>query len=476
MDRGMHNGLELEDHRRPNRVDENTRPPVNIEAEFGTLSGMVLDNSKIDDVLAFLQPDDFYRDTNQMVFRAIRGLWGGGKVVDGITLADELERRGEFHAIGGDDGLGRIIKSAPSAANTIFYAQIVKQKAISRTLLAVAERIRQDAYSANFTAEELLASAERALFEVADQNSGQKEYSVLADTIGGTVDRIFERQNGRRVEGVPSGWRELDDVTGGFKSGQLIYLAARTSMGKTALALNVIANVATESQIAVLVFSLEMEEEELKERLIATVAEVDGDKIQALNTMDDQDYYRVAMARDHLKQAAKIIIDDTPSRNVYQIASAARRAKAKHGVGLIVVDQIQLVEPENRRESRQLQIGVISRRLKILARELGVPILVLSQLNRGPEDREGHRPRLSDLRESGDQEQDADIVLLIHRDDYYDKDKNRGEAVLIVAKNRSGRRTDVEMGYVARIMKFIPRSQLTRFENPFAGVPAAQAY
>lgn len=460
----LHNG-----HRRPNLVTEETRPTANVAAETGTLGGMLLDNDTIDDVAAFLRTEDFYHDAHVILCRAIFDMRGRGMVVDAITLADELTRRGEFASIGGDARLERLLESVPHAASTVYHAQIVKQKAVSRALEEIYDKGRRDIRSNNFTAEELLASAQREIFAITDESAGGKDYAVLADTIGGAVHRIFARQNGQRIEGVATGWPELDDVVGGFRPGQLIYVAARTSMGKTALALNILAHAVCMGKVPTFVSSLEMERDELEDRLLASVAEVDGDKIRALKGLDPTDQQRVIHAAEMLQNAAPVLIDDTPNRNVFQIAAAVRRAKARHRVGLVMIDQIQLIEPENRRESRQLQIGGISRRLKILARETGVPIIVMSQLNRGPEDRDGHRPRISDLRESGDQEQDADIVLLIHRDDYYDKDKNPGCAEVIVAKNRNGRRSDVPMAYISRFMKFIPRAQLANYQEPPRG-------
>ncbi|WP_435006495.1 replicative DNA helicase [Tundrisphaera lichenicola] len=430
-------------------------PPQNLEAELCVLGSVLLDNETLHDVVPLVKVEDFYRDSHQTIYRAIRDLYDLGKAIDAITLVEELTKRGEFEKIGGDDTIRKILEAPPHAANAKYYAQIVRQKSISRELIEGANEILRDGYSNNFSADELLQAAERRIFAIAeDQAAG--ETVELKDVIVTAMDRITARAEDQHVvTGVGTGYYDLDEITGGFQGAQLIILAARPSMGKTALALNICEHVICDLKKAVLFVSLEMGELELVERLLSSRSRVDGHKLRTGKNLGQQDL--VALGRGYAElRAAPLFIDDTPARNMLQVTANARRLKLRQDIGLIVIDYIQLVDSEESRDSRQEQIAKISRRLKQLARELKIPVIALSQLNRAVENREDRRPRMADLRESGAIEQDADLVLLLHRPEYYDANDQPGIAELIIAKNRSGATGTVKFAFL---------KNLTRFEN-----------
>ncbi len=432
-------------------------PPQNLEAEKGVLGSVLLDNDVLHEVVALLSVVDFYRDAHQTIYQAIRDLYDQGKGIDAVTLADELTRRDQFDKIGGDETLREIVDSVPHAANAKYYAAIVRERSISRQLIDSATEIIRDGYSNQFTAQDLLESAERKVFAIAEDQI-QGDTLELRDVVTRAMDRIAERADsgGHAVTGVASGLIDLDDITGGFQPGQLVILAARPSMGKTALALNICEHAAIELKSPVLFVSLEMGHLEIAERLLCSRSRVNGYKLRTGMGLGNREMTQLAKAFSDLSNNGHIFIDDTPTRNMLQITASARRLRRRKEVGLIVVDYIQLVDSEESRDSRQEQIAKISRRLKTLARELPVPVIALSQLNRAVENREDRRPRMADLRESGAIEQDADIVLLLHRPDYYDANDQPGIAELIVAKNRNGRTDTVKLTFV---------KNLTRFEN-----------
>ena len=436
-------------------VEFDRLPPQNLEAELSVLGSLLLDNEMLHEVVPILKVEDFYRDSHQLIYRAIRDLYDLGKGVDAITLIDELTRRGELEKADAQETISRACEDTPSAANAKYYAQIVKQRAISRELIEGANQILRDGYSNNFTADELLLSAERKIFAIAeDQATG--ETVEIKDVIVEAMDRITARAEDRHaVTGVSTGYYDLDNITSGFQGTQLVILAARPSMGKTALALNVCEHVICELKKAVLFVSLEMGELELVERLLSSRARVDGYKLRTGKGLGQQDMVQLGKAYNELHSTG-LFIDSTPARNMLQITANARRLKLRQDLGLIVVDYIQLVDAEESRDSRQEQIAKISRRLKQLARELKIPVIALSQLNRAVENREDRRPRMADLRESGAIEQDADLVLLLHRPEYYDANDQPGIAELIIAKNRAGATDTVKLQFT---------KNLTRFEN-----------
>lgn len=430
-------------------------PPQNLEAEQGVLGSILLDNDVLHDVISILDVEHFYRDAHQVIYRAIRELYDLGKAVDLITLAEELTRRDQFKAIGGDDLLSQILGTVPHAANAKYYAQIVRQKAISRALIEGANEILREGYSNNFSSEELLEAAERRIFTIAEDKV-KGETVELGDVVTQAMDRISARAEAKHaITGVPSGFLDLDDITAGFQGQQLIILAARPSMGKTALALNICDHAAVNKGIPVLFVSLEMGRVELAERLLCARSRVDGYKLRTGQNLGNREMTLIGKAYYELR-AAPCFIDDTSARTMLQITANARRLKLRKQIGLVVVDYIQLVDSDESRDSRQEQIAKISRRLKSLARELDVPVIALSQLNRGVENREDRRPRMADLRESGAIEQDADLVLLLHRPEYYDANDQPGVAELIIAKNRNGATDTVKFAFLKNI---------TRFEN-----------
>jgi replicative DNA helicase len=432
-------------------------PPQHLEAERGVLGSILLNNEVLHDIIVFLRAQDFYRDAHQTIFAAIRELYDKNKGIDAVTLAEELKHRGQFEQVGGDDTLTEIVTSVPHAANGKYYAEIVKQKATNRQLIESATEIIRDGYSNQFTAQELLEFAERKIFGIAeDQIRG--ETLGIEDVIKQAMDQIVVRaeSGGHAVTGLATGLIDLDDMTGGFHPGQLIIVAARPSMGKTALALNIVDHIGVNLNFPVLFVSLEMGHLEIGERLLCARSRVDGDKLRRGLGLGIEQMKKLGKAYSELCKSGKIFIDDTPARTMMQIAASARRIKRRSQISLLVVDYIQLVDSEETRESRQEQIAKISRRLKTLARELKVPIVALSQLNRAVESREDKRPRMADLRESGAIEQDADMVLLLHRPEYYDANDQPGIAELIVAKNRNGPTGPIKLTFL---------KNLTRFEN-----------
>ena len=432
-------------------------PPQHLEAERGVLGSILLDNEVLHDIIVFLRAEDFYRDAHQVIYAAIRELYDKNKGIDAVTLAEELKLRGQFEQVGGDDTLTEIVTSVPHAANGKYYAEIVKQKATNRQLIESATEIIRDGYSNQFTAQELLESAERKIFGIAeDQVRG--ETLGIEDVIKQAMDQIVTRaeSGGHAVTGLATGLIDLDDMTGGFHPGQLIIVAARPSMGKTALALNIVDHTGVNLNVPVLFVSLEMGYLEIGERLLCARSRVDGDRLRRGLGLGIDQMKKLGAAYSEMCKSGKIFIDDTPARTMMQIAASARRIKRRSQISLLVVDYIQLVDSEETRDSRQEQIAKISRRLKTLARELEVPIVALSQLNRAVESREDKRPRMADLRESGAIEQDADMVLLLHRPEYYDANDQPGVAELIVAKNRNGPTGTVKLTFL---------KNLTRFEN-----------
>ncbi|HEV3163334.1 MAG TPA: replicative DNA helicase [Isosphaeraceae bacterium] len=433
-------------------------PPQNLEAEQGVLGAILLDNEVLHDVVPILDVDDFYRDSHQILYKTIRDLYDQGKAIDAIILVDELSRRNQLKDVGGDEAIVEILKSVPHAANAKYHAGIVREKSITRQLIEAGNEILHDGYSNNFSADQLLESAEQRVFEIAeDRISG--ETVELNEVIEKAMNRIILRSEEKHpVTGAASGFYELDDLTGGFQPAQLIIIAARPSMGKTAVALNICENIAIDQKKGVLFVSLEMGRLELAERLLCARSKVDGAKLRTGQGLGHREMTQLGKVLPELITDS-FFIDDTPTRNMLQITANARRLKLRKSISLIVVDYIQLIDSEtgDGRESRQEQIAKISRRLKTLAREIQVPVIALSQLNRAVENREDRRPRMADLRESGAIEQDADIVLLLHRPEYYDPNDQPGIAELIVAKNRNG---PVHPGIKLAFLK-----NFTRFEN-----------
>ena len=422
----------------PAAVTTDRMPPWNLEAEQGVLGSILLDNDTLHEIVPILKASHFYRDTHQQIYSAIREMYLDARPVDMVTLEAELGRLGIAEKVGGMSALMELQNSVPHAVNAKYYAQIVVQNATKRDLIDMANEALQSGYSRETTAEELLEEVERRVFAIAeDQVTG--DTVPLIDALQEAMSRIDQRQRGILVGGgLSTGFEAVDALTGPMSPGQEIVLAARPSMGKTAFALNICDHVAMAHGKPVLFVSLEMGKVEIAERLLCIRSGVDGAKIRTGKGITQEDMRQLTLAYEAIRESGKIYIDDTPARTVSQITANARRLKMRHEIGMVVIDYIQLITPEDGRDSRQEQVAKISRRLKTLARDLDVPVVVLSQLNRAVETREDHRPRMADLRESGAIEQDADMVLLLHRPEYYDPNDSPGIAEVIVAKNRNG--------------------------------------
>lgn len=432
--------------------------PWSPEAEQAVLGAMLLDQDAALKAIQLLADTAFYRDPHRRIFRAMEDVVDRGDVLDPVVLRDELARRADLDAAGGLDYLAELLDVVPTAANVEFHARIVREKALLRRLIEVGTGLVQAAYEGRKEVPALLDEAEQRVFEVS-QERGTREVVRIKELMWHTMERIEARDRGdESVRGVPSGFKDLDAKTNGFQRSDLIIVAARPSMGKTSLCLNIAANAALESNIPVAVFSLEMSKEQLVERLLAAEAFVDLHRLRSGNLRPD-DYPKLSRAAG-LLGTAPIWIDDTPALTLLELRSKARRLKAEHDIRMVVVDYLQLIRGSGRTESRQEEISYISRSLKALARELETPVVSLSQLSRAPEQRGGdRRPMLSDLRDSGAIEQDADVVLFIYRPEVYASlvaqgDAEEGVADLILAKHRNGPTGTVKLAFLKQYTRF----------------------
>ncbi len=434
--------------------------PWSEEAEQAVLGAILLDPDAALKAVELLDETAFYRDNHRRLFRSMARVVERNDVIDPVVLRDELSRVGDLEAAGGTDYIAELLDVVPTAANIEYHCRIVQEKALRRRLIEAGTGIVQSAYEGPQDIDLLLDQAEERIFEVSFQR-GTDEVVRIKELMWKTMERIEARHRGdESVRGVQSGFADLDEKTNGFQKSDLIIVAARPSMGKTAFCLNVAANAALESQVPTALFSLEMSRDQLVERLLASESFVDLSRLRSGNLRDD-DYPKMSRAAG-LLGTAPIWIDDTPALTLLELRSKARRLKAEHGVGLIVIDYLQLIRGTHRNESRQEEISFISRSLKALARELETPVISLSQLSRAPEQRGGdRRPMLSDLRDSGAIEQDADLVLFIYRPEMYPSllekdDTQEGVAELILAKHRNG---------PTGTMKLVFHKQYTRFES-----------
>lgn len=457
---GDRNRAQRRAQERPETTRNDQRlPPQNLDAERGVLGSVILDNDALHEVVPILRSGHFYRDEHQILFDAIRTMYLDTRPVDTVTLDAELTKLGVAEKVGGLDYLLSLQSSVPHAVNAKYYAQIVVQHAVKRELIQAANEILAAGYDPEATAEDLLEDVQRRVFAISEEQAGGDTFT-LSEVLKDALARINARIEGQTgPEGTPTGFADVDAMIGGMSGGQLIVLAARPSMGKTAKALNICDHVAVVSQKPALFVSLEMGKIELAERLVSIRSGVDGNKIRTGKGITKDDMTRISRVFGEYETAKPIMIDDTAARTVSQITANARRLKMRHDIGLVVVDYIQLITPEDGRDSRQEQVAKISRRLKTLARDLDVPVIALSQLNRAAENREDHRPRMADLRESGAIEQDADIVILLHRQDYYDPNDNPGTAEVIVAKNRNGGTATLRLVFDKPTMTFRNMSQ-----------------
>jgi replicative DNA helicase len=429
-------------------------PPQNQDAERAVLSSMLKDNQVISDVVQILRKEDFYADAHQKLYETIVGLHDiGGKPVDLVLLAEALKQRGYLADIGDYGYLGEIWEAAPTAANVEYYARIVADKAKVRGLIHASTEILTSAYNQTMPADEMVESAERLILNVAEQGLANN-LSTLAQAIDETYDRLDKRSTGvdMSFSGLSTGFADLNELTAGLQKSELIIVAARPSVGKTAFSLALVRNITVEEREPVFFVSLEQSRAEIAERLLCSQARVDSHRLRK-GTLTTDDMDKLIEAGNVLRNA-KLFIDDTPGQGMLRIAANARRLATRQGIKLVAIDYLQLIEPENRRDPRQEQVAQISRRLKFLARELKIPVIALAQVNRASEDRQDHRPRLSDLRESGSIEQDADTVLLLHRPDRYEPGQNEGTIDVIIAKNRNGPVGEVRLAYIKQYLRY----------------------
>lgn len=423
--------------------------PHNLEAEKCVLGAILIDNHAFNQAAEVIDARDFFRDAHRKIFEKIVSLTDRSQPVDLVTLTDELTRSGEIDDVGGPAYISALTDGVPRSANVEYYSRIVKEKSTLRNLIYAANKILTNAYEADQESDLILDEAESAIFSVADDRlkAGFVPMSTLVKESFPKIEQLFEQK--RLITGVASGFHDLDGMTRGFQAGDLVIVAARPSMGKTSLVLNISQHVAVQAGQSVGFFSLEMSKESLFIRLLTSVAKIDSHRLMS-GAIGQKDYGRISHALETLS-AMKLFIDDSAGISVLEMRAKARRLQAEHGLSLLVVDYIQLMSGRGRFENRTLELASISRSLKGLAKELNVPIVVLSQLSRAPEARADHRPQLSDLRESGALEQDADVVALIYRDDVYNKDPNSpdaGTAEVILAKQRNGPTGTVRLAFI----------------------------
>jgi len=432
-------------------------PPQNIEAEESIISAILIDNNTLLDVIEIVSANDFYRTAHQKIFAAITDLFDKGEPVDLVTLANRLKEKGQLEEIGGGTYLARLVDTVPLAVNAQHYAQIVYDKAALRRLIEKANAIVKRCFDERGEVDDIIDFAEASVFEISDKKSQQAFYP-LSKIILGNIETLEEKQGNRSlVTGVATGFTHIDNLTSGLQRSDLIILAARPSMGKTALALNIARNAAVDANIPVAVFSLEMSKEQLSLRMLCAEARIDSSRLRG-GFFSMEDWHRLTDAAGILSESP-IFIDDSPSLSAMDIRAKARRLKLDKNIGLVIIDYLQLMQGRRTAERRDLEISEISRSLKALAKELDLPVLALSQLNRMLEQRTDKRPRLSDLRESGALEQDADVVAFIYRDEVYNREEDnpsKGVAEIILAKQRNGPTGDVNLTFL---------NSYTRFEN-----------
>jgi replicative DNA helicase len=427
--------------------------PHNLEAERSVLGAILLHNDAFNHAAEIIDAGDFFRDAHRRIFEKMVLLSERRNAIDLVTLKEELGKTGEIDAVGGPAYLTSLVDGVPRATNVDYYARIIKEKATLRNLIYAANRILTDAYTASDEADTILDGAEQAIFGIAEDRVREGFVSIgsLAHKSLETIEQAYAEK--RLVTGIPTGFKDLDELLSGLQRGDLVIVAARPSMGKTSLALNMAQHVGTKTEHTVGVFSLEMSKEQLFLRLLSGEAGIDGQRLRTgfLHT-DDWDKLTQALA---VLGDARIYIDDTPGIGVLEMRAKSRRLQQEKGLDLLVVDYIQLMQGRGRFDNRTQELGSISRSLKGLAKELNVPIVVLSQLSRAPEARADHKPQLSDLRESGALEQDADVVLLIYREDQYNPTpENENVAELIVAKQRNGPTGSIELVFMKGRTKF----------------------
>ena len=430
-------------------------PPHDLEAEQAILGSMLTDKDAVINAIEVLKEDDFYREDNKLIYSAIVNLYNRAEPIDIITVKAELESIGKFEQVGGLEYLAELPEKVPTTANATKYIKIVEEKSTLRNLIKTANEIIDLGYDPTEDVENIMEGAEKKIFNIM-QDKNQKGYAPLKDVLVESFTKLEELYNRKQhITGVPSGFTGLDYKTAGFHGSELILIAARPAMGKTAFALNIATNSAVKAKIPVAIFSLEMSKEQLVNRILCSEAMVDSNKVRT-GKLDEDDWGKLAEAIGPLSEA-EMYIDDTPGISVTEIRAKCRKLKLEKNIGLVVIDYLQLITGSGKRNgSREQEISEISRSLKILAKEINVPVIALSQLSRAVEQRPDHRPMLSDLRESGAIEQDADIVMFLYRDDYYNKDSEKKDiAEVILAKHRGGSLGTDELLWLGSYTKFV---------------------
>jgi replicative DNA helicase len=437
----------------PNMDAADRLPPQSRDAERSVLGSMLRDNGVIGDVIQLVRDESFYLDAHQRIYQAIRTIYDRGHPVDLVMLAEYLKEQKQIEDIGGYAYLAELWDAAPTAANAEYYAHIVRDKSVVRNLIHASTEILRDSYDQAMPADDLLEGAERKILDIAQRGMTGQTYT-LEQALKEAYDRIDNRHQHDQmsISGLPTGFHDLDNITAGLQNSELVIIAARPSVGKTAFALNLIRHVVVEEGHPAFFVSLEQSRIELAERLLCCQARVDSHKLRK-GHLGSEDMQKLIEAGGVLGKA-KLLIDDTPGQGLLRIAANARRLKLRHHIKLVVIDYLQLIEPDNRRDSRQEQVAQMSRRLKFLARELQIPVVSLAQVNRSSEDRQDHRPRLSDLRESGAIEQDADTVLLLHRPELYEPGQHEGILEIMIAKQRNGPTGEVTLAFLKQFMRF----------------------
>ena len=428
-------------------------PPHNEEAERSALGACMLSKEALMDVAEEVKAEDFYNESHREIFRSIMRLFRENTSVDMLTVCEDLKKQKALDMVGGRTYIGTLTAEVPSTANAGDYARIIAEKAMLRQMIAASEEIAVKGYEDKEDADTLINDAEASIFRIA-QRRQKRDYAKIQDVLMKNLRLIDEaEQNQGNATGLPTGFKRLDEITSGLQKSDLIIVAARPGMGKTAFALNIAAQSAVKANASVMIFSLELSQEQLGQRLISMQAMVASEKLKK-GTLERQDWDKINVALDQLNET-KIVIDDTPGITVMEMRNKCRRLKAEQGLDLIVIDYLQLMTYEGRTDNRQQEVSALSRHLKLLAREMDCPVIVLSQLSRAPEQRQDKRPMLSDLRESGSIEQDADIVIFLYRDDYYnDNSEKPGICEVNLAKHRSGSTEKMELTWVARYTKF----------------------
>ena len=425
--------------------------PFNIEAEISVLGSMLLDNEAINLVTELLRTDNFYKTSHQYIFDTIVNLYSKNNAVDLVILKDELKKQSLLEKVGGAEYLLELEESVPLASNVEYYAKIVREKTIKRDLITATAKIQQEAYNDSLESDELLDIAEKEIFDITQRKFSSpttKLFNILHDTFD-HISNLHDREG--RLTGVSTGYYDLDDITSGLQNSELIVIAARPSMGKSSLVLNIAEHAGTKEKKPTLIFSMEMSAQQVAQNILCSTAKIDAHLLRT-GKLDDNQFSNLSLAMGDLSES-EIFIDDTPGLGLLELRAKARRLKLQHNIQMIIVDYLQLMEGR-KAENRQQEISGISRGLKALARELEVPVIAVSQLNRSVETRDGHTPRMSDLRESGSIEQDADVIILLHREDYYDPTKRPGEVDLNIAKQRNGPTGKVKLTFLREILRF----------------------